>query len=128
MRKSKQKIKFTREPQHTENSIEYRKRAKQYVVRRMVMTYLESKMRVDVYGNVKEIIDDFIAVSPWTKEESQNCAARRHKNKRSNNQLLDQEEAEADNSKHQTTLLSFISSTTVNDRRSKLPTLKKKEK
>ena len=53
MGKSKQKRKSTREPQLSENSRVARKRDKQYVVHRMVMTSLESKTRGDVYGNVK---------------------------------------------------------------------------
>ena len=65
MRKSKQKRKSAREPQLSANSIAVRKRAKQDVVHRMVLTSLESKTRGDVYGNVKKIINDAIAVSPW---------------------------------------------------------------
>ena len=57
------------------------------------MTSLESKRRGDVYGNVKKIINDAIAVSPWMTEDSLKCAARRHKQKISSNQLLDKEEA-----------------------------------
>ena len=53
MGKSKQKLKSTREPQLLTNSIVSRKRDEQDVVNRMVMTSLESKTRVDVYGNVK---------------------------------------------------------------------------
>ena len=100
MGKSKQKHKSTREPQLSANSRAARKRAKQDVVHRMVVTSLESKTRGDVYGNVKKIIDDAIAVSPWMTENSLKCAARRHKQKISNNQLLDKEEAETDKSEH----------------------------
>ena len=53
MVKSKQKRKPTREPQISENSRAARKRDKQGVVHRMVVTSLESKIRGDVYGNVK---------------------------------------------------------------------------
>ena len=48
MRTSKDKRKCTREPQVSENSREARKRSKQDVVHRMVMTTLESKTRGDV--------------------------------------------------------------------------------
>ena len=53
MGKSKQKLKYTRENQLSENSISARKRAKQDVFHRMVSTSLESKTRGDIYGNVK---------------------------------------------------------------------------
>ena len=53
------------------------------------MTSLVSKARGDVYGSVKKIINGAIAVRPWMAEESIKCAARRHKQKISNNQLLD---------------------------------------
>ena len=53
------------------------------------MTSLESKTRGDVYGIVKKIIDDAISVSPWMTGDSLKCAARRHKQKISNNQLAD---------------------------------------
>ena len=62
MGKSKQKHKSTRDPQISENCRATRKRAKQDVVHRMVMTSLECKTRGDVYVNV---IDDAISVSPW---------------------------------------------------------------
>ena len=65
MDKSKQKRKSTRETQLLENSRVARKRAKQYVVHRMVVTSLEKKTRGDVYGNVKKIINDAIDVMPW---------------------------------------------------------------
>ena len=93
MGSNKQKQKSTREPQLSANSSAAKKRAKQDVVHRMVVTSLESKTRGCVYGNVKKIIDDAIAVSPWMTEDSLKCAARRHKHKISNNQLLDKEEA-----------------------------------
>ena len=48
IRKSKQKRKSAREPQLSANSIAASKRAKQDVVRRMVLTYLGSKTRGDV--------------------------------------------------------------------------------
>ena len=57
------------------------------------MTSLYSKTRGDVYGNVKKIINDAIAVSPWMTENILKCAARRHKQKISNNKLIDKEEA-----------------------------------
>ena len=79
MGKSKQKPKPTREPQLSVNSRADRKRAKQDVVHRMVVTSLESKTRGDVYGNVKKIIDDAIVVSPWMIEDSLKCTVRRHK-------------------------------------------------
>ena len=54
MGESKQKKKSTREPQLSANSRVARKRAKQDVLHRMFMTYLESKTRGNVYGNVKK--------------------------------------------------------------------------
>ena len=93
MGKSKQKQKFTREPQLSVNSRVARKRAKQDVVQSMVVTSLESKTRGYVYIELKKIINDAIAVSPWMTEDSLNCAARRHKQKIIKNQLLDKEEA-----------------------------------
>ena len=65
MGNSKQKYKSTREPQLSANSIAAKKRAKQHVFNRMVVTSLESKARGDFYGNVKKIINDVISVSPW---------------------------------------------------------------
>ena len=53
MVKSKQKYKPTREPQLSENSREARKISKQNAVHRIVMKYLESKIRGNVYGNLK---------------------------------------------------------------------------
>ena len=53
MGKSKHKQKSTREPQLSANSIAARKRAKQDVVHRMVVTSLESKKGGDVYKNVE---------------------------------------------------------------------------
>ena len=67
MWKSKQKHKPTREPQISANSRAARKRDKKYVVHRMIMTYLESKTRGNVYGYVKKIIIYAISVSPWMK-------------------------------------------------------------
>ena len=55
MGKSKQKRKSIREPQLSSNSTSDRKRAKQYVVHRIVITSLESKTRGDVYGNEKNL-------------------------------------------------------------------------
>ena len=74
----------------------------------MVVTSLESKTRVDVYGNKKKIIDDSIAVIPQMTEKILKCSARRHKQKISNNQLLDKEESETDKSQHQTSVLCLI--------------------
>ena len=54
MGKSKQKLKSTREPHLSENSISARKRTKQDVVNRMVATSIESKTRGDFYRNVKK--------------------------------------------------------------------------
>ena len=54
MWKSKQKHKSTREPQLPANSRASRKRAKQDVFHRMVMTSLESKTRSDLYINMKK--------------------------------------------------------------------------
>ena len=51
------------------------------------MISLERETRDDVYGNVK-IINFAISVSPWMPEDSLKCAARRHNQKISNNQLL----------------------------------------
>ena len=93
MGKSKQKRKSAREPQLSANIRAARKRAKQDVVHRMVMISLESKTRGHVYRNVKKIIDDAIAVSLCMTEDSLKCAAIRHTQKISNNQLLDKEES-----------------------------------
>ena len=64
MGKSEQKRKFTREPHISANTRSDRKTAKQDVVHRMVLIYLERKTRSDVYGNVRKIINDAIDVSP----------------------------------------------------------------
>ena len=90
MEKSKHRSKSTREPQLSANSRAAKKRTKQDIVHRMVMTSLEIKKRGDVYGNLK-VINDAIAVRPWMIEDSQKCAARRHEQKISNNKLLDKE-------------------------------------
>ena len=50
-----------------------------------------------------------------------------HKQKISNNKLLDKEEAEADKSEHQTSVLSIISSATLNDGITKVSILKNKK-
>ena len=68
-----------------------------------------------------------IAVSPWMTQDSLKCAARRHKHKISNNQLLDKEEAETDKIEHQSSVLGIISTTTVNGGRPEIPTLKNKK-
>ena len=79
MGKIKQKRKSTREPQLSANSRASRKKDKQDVVHGMAVTYLERKTRGDVYRNVKKIIDDSIAVSPWMTGGRLNCAAIRHR-------------------------------------------------
>ena len=53
MGKIKKKRKSTREPHLSENSRAARKRDKQDVVHKMVMTYLERKTRGGVYVNMK---------------------------------------------------------------------------
>ena len=98
MGKSKQKRKPTKEPQISANSRSARKRAKQDGVHSMVVISLERKTRADVYGDVKKIIDDAIAVSLWMTEDSLKCAARRHKQKIISNQILDKEESDTDKS------------------------------
>ena len=60
-------------------------------------------------------------------EDGLKCAVGRHKQNIINNQVLDKEEAEADKSEHQTSVLSLISSTTVNVRRLKGSTLTNKK-
>ena len=77
----KQKSKSTGGPKLSANSRSDRNRARQDVVHRVVVTSLERKTRGDVYENVKEIIDDAIAVGPWMTEDSLKCAARRHMQK-----------------------------------------------
>ena len=127
MGKSKQKRKSAREPQLSANSIAARKRAEQDVFYRMVATSLKRKIRGDVYVNMKKIIDYAIDVSPWMTENSLKCAARRHKQKISNNQLIYKEEAESDKSEHQPSVLSIICNTDVNGGRPKGSTLKNKK-
>ena len=75
----------------------------------------------------KNIIDGAITVNPWMVADSLKYAARRHKQTISNNQLIDKEEAETDKSEHQTSVLSLISSNTVNGGRKKGSTLKNKK-
>ena len=75
----------------------------------------------------KKIIDYNIAVIPWIKENIPNCAARRHKQKISNNQLLDKEEAETYKIEHQTSVLGLISTSNVNGGIPKGSTLKNKK-
>ena len=65
MGKIKQKLKSTKGPHLSASSRAARKRAKQDVVYRMVVTSLERKIKGDVYRNVKIIINYAIAVSPW---------------------------------------------------------------
>ena len=89
--KSKKKRKSTREPHLSENSRAAMKRDKQDVVHGMVVTSLEIKTRGDVYGNMKNIINDDISVSLWMTGDSLNCLGRRYKHKLSNNEPLDKE-------------------------------------
>ena len=56
------------------------------------------------------------------------CEAIRYKQKVSNNQLFDKEEAETDKIEHRTSVLGLISTTNVNSGRPKGLTLKKQEK
>ena len=93
----------------------------------MVVTSLDSKTRGDIYGNVKKIINGNIAVSPWMTEDSLKCAARRYKQKISNNQILNKEESERDKSEHQTSVLGLILNTTINGGIPKGSTLKNKK-
>ena len=88
MGKRKQKHKSTREPQISANNTSARKRAKQDVVHRMVVIYLESKTRGDFYGNVKKIINDDIAVSSRMKQDSLKRLSIRRKKKIGNNQII----------------------------------------
>ena len=127
MVKIKHKRKSTREPQLSANLISSRKRGKQDVVHGVVETFLEIKSRGDVYGIVKKIIDDAIAVIPWMIGDSLNCAARRHKQKISNNQIIDKEESETHKSEHQTSVLGILSTTNVNGGIPKLSALKNKK-
>ena len=60
-------------------------------------------------------------------ENSLKCETRRHKQKISNNQLIDKEEYETDKSEHQTSVLCLISTTTVNSGRQKESKLKNKK-
>ena len=57
---------------------------------------------------MKKTIDDAIAVISYMTENRLKCAARRHKQNISNNQLLDKEEPEADRSEHQISVLGII--------------------
>ena len=91
------------------------------------MTSLERKKRGDVYRNLKKIIDDSIAFSPWMIENRLKCAVRRHKQNISNNKPLDKEEAETDKSEHQKSVLGLIYTTTVNGGIPKGSTLKNNE-
>ena len=61
------------------------------------------------------------------KDNSLNCAARRHKQKISNNQLLDKEEAKTDKRGHQISVLGLISTTNANGGIPKGSTLKNKK-
>ena len=60
-------------------------------------------------------------------ENSLNCAARRHKHKISNNQLIDREESQTDKSEHQPSVLGVICTTAVHVGRQKVSTLKNKK-
>ena len=59
--------------------------------------------------------------------DSLKCAARRHKQKISKNQLLDKEKSEIDKSENQKSVLGLISTTTVNGRRPTVSTLKNRK-
>ena len=72
------------------------------------MTYIDIKTRGDVYGNVKTIVNDAISVIPWMIQDSLKCAAIKHKQSISNNQLIDKEEAEADKSEMEFLLVHSI--------------------
>ena len=54
MGKSKHKCNSAREPQLSANSIAARKRVKQDVFHRIVVTSIDNITRGDVYGNVKK--------------------------------------------------------------------------
>ena len=58
------------------------------------MTSLESKTKCDIYGNVKEIINDAISIIPWMTEDRIKCAERRKNHKIRNKQQLDKKYAE----------------------------------
>ena len=75
---------------------------------------------------MKQIIDDAIAVIPWMKQKILKFVARRHKQKISNNHLVDKEEAETYTSEHQTSVLGLIPTTTVNGGRRRGSILKNK--
>ena len=125
MVKIKHKRKSTRELWIAAKSRASRKRSKQDVVHEMVVKYLENKIRCNFYSNVKKIIADSIAISPWMTGDILNCTAIRHQNNISNNQLLDKEEEKTDKSEHQTSVLGIISTINVNGGRPKGLTLKK---
>ena len=76
-----------------------------------------------MFKEMWKIIDDVIDVRPRMKETILKCAARRHKQKIGNNQLIDKEEYETDKSENETSVLGFISTTTVNGGRPKGSTL-----
>ena len=80
-----------------------------------------------MFTEMWKIIDDAIAVIPWRTQDSLKFSARRHKQKISNNQLLDKEEAEIDKSEHQKSVLGLISTTSVNGGIPKVSTLKNKK-
>ena len=75
---------------------------------------------------MKKIIRGAIAVCQWMTEDSLKFAARRHRQKRSNNQLMYKEEVETDKSEHQTSVLGLISATIVNGEIPIVSTLKNK--
>ena len=60
-------------------------------------------------------------------ENSLKCETRRHRQKISNNQLIDKEESETDKSEHQPSVLGLIYTTAVNGGRPKGSTLKNKK-
>ena len=65
------------------------------------MTSLESKTRGDVYGNVKKSLMMILLLYHGWLRAANKCAAKRHKQKISNTELIDKEEAETDKSDHQ---------------------------
>ena len=90
----------------------------------MVVTYLEEKIRGDLYVEVGKKMVSFFVI-PWMTENKTKCAAIIHKKKISNDKKIDKEEAETDKSEHQTSLLGIISITIVNGGKPKGLTLKK---
>ena len=78
---------------------------------------------MEIWKNIYDAID----VSPRMTQNILNYAARIHKQKISNNKLLDKEEADTDKIGHQGSVLGLICATIVNGGRPKGPTLKNKK-